>query len=174
MFMLGLQAFIFAGWRFDLPPGMLPGPSPKVGDAPGTRYYEIPLVIQDRSFYKDGSLFYPDNRAFFEGVKPSELKIDFAPKSDVPPLWNPEFFANTMVVNGRTWPVLAVEPRRYRFRFLNGGNSRFLMLKMVTDPLATEAGGCSTSLLADWRRRWVFCLRQRPPESTPHGFGREG
>ena len=130
--------YLLRGGGSDLPPGMLPGPSPKVGDAPGTRYYEIPLIIQDRSFYKDGSLFYPDNRAFFEGVKPSELKIDFAPKSDVPPLWNPEFFANTMVVNGRTWPVLAVEPRRYRFRFLNGGNSRFLILKMVTDPLATR------------------------------------
>jgi FtsP/CotA-like multicopper oxidase with cupredoxin domain len=41
-----------------------------------------------------------------------------------------------MVVNGRTWPVLQVEPRRYRFRFLNGCNSRFLILKVTTDPLA--------------------------------------
>ncbi len=40
-----------------------------------------------------------------------------------------------MVVNGRTWPVLQVEPRRYRFRFLNGCNSRFLILKLVADPL---------------------------------------
>jgi bilirubin oxidase len=40
------------------------------------------------------------------------------------------------VVNGRTWPVLEVEPRRYRFRFLNGCNSRFLVLKIVHDPLA--------------------------------------
>ena len=50
----------------------------------------------------------------------------YIPDSDVPPIWNPEFFANTMVVNGRTWPVLEVEPRRYRFRLLNGCNSRFL------------------------------------------------
>ena len=41
-----------------------------------------------------------------------------------------------MVVNGRTWPQLAVEPRRYRLRFLNGCNSRFLLLKLVTNPLA--------------------------------------
>ena len=34
---------------------------------PGTSYHEIPIVIQDRSFNADGSLFYPDNRAFFEG-----------------------------------------------------------------------------------------------------------
>lgn len=56
----------------------------------------------------------------------------------MPPIWNPEFFANTMVVNGRTWPFLEVEPRRYRFRVLNGCNSRFLILKTVTDPLATR------------------------------------
>jgi FtsP/CotA-like multicopper oxidase with cupredoxin domain len=47
----------------------------------------------------------------------------------VSPIWNPEFFGNTMVVNGRTWPYLDVEPRRYRFRLLNGCNSRFLILK---------------------------------------------
>ena len=46
------------------------------------------------------------------------------------PIWNPEFFGNTMVVNGRTWPLLEVEPRRYRFRCLNGCNSRFLILKI--------------------------------------------
>jgi FtsP/CotA-like multicopper oxidase with cupredoxin domain len=34
------------------------------------------------------------------------------------------------VVNGKTWPYLEVEQRRYRFRFLNGCNSRFLILKM--------------------------------------------
>jgi bilirubin oxidase len=31
-----------------------------------------------------------------------------------------------MVVNGQTWPYLDVEPKRYRFRLLNGCNSRFL------------------------------------------------
>jgi bilirubin oxidase len=43
-----------------------------------------------------------------------------------------------MVVNGRTWPVLSVEPRRYRFRLLNGCNSRFLILKIVSDALASR------------------------------------
>jgi spore coat protein A, manganese oxidase len=46
---------------------VLPGPAPALGDDPGMPYYEIPLAIQDRSFNADGSLFYPDNRAFFEG-----------------------------------------------------------------------------------------------------------
>jgi FtsP/CotA-like multicopper oxidase with cupredoxin domain len=114
----------------------LPEPAPKLGDPPGMKYFEIPIVIQDRSFNKDGSLFYPDNRAFFEGLQPKELKIDFIPDSDVAPIWNPEAFFNTIVVNGRTWPNQDVEPRKYRFRLLNGCNSRFLILKLVSDPLA--------------------------------------
>jgi FtsP/CotA-like multicopper oxidase with cupredoxin domain len=88
----------------------LPGPAPMLGDRPGTKYFEIPIAIQDRSFNEDGSLFYPDT-------------------------WNPVFFGNMMVVNGKTWPHLEVEPRLYRFRLLNGCNSRFLILK--TDPEVT-------------------------------------
>jgi bilirubin oxidase len=56
----------------------------------------------------------------------------------VSPIWNPEFFGNTMVVNGRTWPSLKVEARRYRFRVLNASNTRVLMLKIVTNPLAAR------------------------------------
>ena len=116
----------------DLPPAVLPGPAPGVRpNPPFDRFYEIPLAIQDRSFNSDGSLFYPDTRAFFD-----EFGGPYIPGSDVPPIWNPEFFANTIVVNGRTWPFLEVEPRRYRFRCLNGCNSRFLILKIVADPLA--------------------------------------
>ena len=33
-----------------------------------------------------------------------------------------------IMVNGNTWPFLQVEQRRYRFRFLNGCQSRFLIL----------------------------------------------
>ncbi len=102
----------------------LPGPAPRLGDPAATSYYEVPIVIQDRTFRTDGSLFYPDSRAFFD-----EYGGPYFPDSQVPPLWNPEFFGNTMVVNGRTWPYLEVEPRLYRFRFLNGANSRFLILR---------------------------------------------
>ena len=41
-----------------------------------------------------------------------------------------------MVVNGCTWPFLNVEPRRYRFRLLNGCNARFLILKVASQPQA--------------------------------------
>jgi spore coat protein A len=117
--------YILRGGSSDLPPGMLPGPAPAVGDPPGIRYHEIPLIIQDRSFNADGSLFYPDSRTFAGYHGP------YVPTTDVSPIWNPEFFADTIVVNGNTWPVLNVEQRRYRFRFLNGCNSRFLILKVA-------------------------------------------
>jgi spore coat protein A len=40
-------------------------------------------------------------------------------------VWIPEFFGDTVLVNGKVWPFLEVEPRKYRFRVLNGSNSRF-------------------------------------------------
>jgi bilirubin oxidase len=130
--------YLVRGGSADLPAGVLPGPAPKLGDPSGTKYYEIPLAIQDRSFNADGSLFYPASRAFFDGFAGPYIGTEVYPgvQSDISPIFNPEFFGNTIVVNGRTWPVLQVEPRRYRFRFLNGCNSRFLILKLVANPLA--------------------------------------
>jgi spore coat protein A, manganese oxidase len=123
--------FLLRGGPSDLPAGVLPGPAPKLGDPPGTRYYEIPIAIQDRSFDADGSLFYPGTRRFFDG-----FGGPYIPDSDVSPIYNNEFFGNAMMVNGHTWPSLQVEPRRYRFRFLNGCNSRFLILKIAANPTA--------------------------------------
>jgi FtsP/CotA-like multicopper oxidase with cupredoxin domain len=103
----------------------LPGPAPRENDKfpPNKPYREIPIAIQDRSFDADGSLFYPDTREFFD-----EIVGDFIPDGPFSPIWNPEFFGNTIIVNGNTWPFLTVEQRRYRLRFLNGCQSRFLIL----------------------------------------------
>jgi len=120
--------YLLRGGPDDMAAGTLPGPAPALGDPPGVKYHEIPIAIQDRSFNADGSLFYPNNREFFDG-----FSGPYIPYSDISPIWNPEFFGNTMVVNGRTWPYLEVEPRRYRFRLLNGCNARFLILKF-SDP----------------------------------------
>ncbi len=125
--------YLLRGGSADLPPGVLPGPAPQPDDPPGKKYYEIPIAIQDRSFNADGSLFYPSSRQFFDG-----FTGPYVPGSDIAPIFNPEFFGNTMVVNGNTWPVLPVEPRRYRFRLLNGCNSRFVLLKIASDPLARQ------------------------------------
>jgi bilirubin oxidase len=123
-------SYLLRGGATDLPAGVLPGPAPRAGDPPGTRYHEIPLMIQDRSFNADGSLFFPGDRGFFGDVPATG---PFIPASDIPPMWNPEFFGNTIVVNGNTWPVLRVEARRYRFRIVNSSNTRVLMLKIVAN-----------------------------------------
>lgn len=73
--------------------------------------YLVPIVLQDKVFNKDGTLFYPT-----VGNNP------------VHPIWVPEFFADTPVINGKAYPYLNVEPRRYRFRFLNGAQARFFNL----------------------------------------------
>ncbi|HWR51003.1 MAG TPA: multicopper oxidase [Bryobacteraceae bacterium] len=123
--------YMLRGGPTDAVGGVLPGPAPALRDQPGLDYYEIPIAIQDRAFNADGSLFYPDTRAFFDGIEGP-----YIPESDISPYWNPEVFTNVMVVNGRSWPVLTVEPRRYRFRMLNGCNSRFLIIKIAAHPLA--------------------------------------
>lgn len=88
---------------------------------------EIPIAIQDRSFNEDGSLFYPDSREFFDGFTGPYLPD---PGSDLAPFWNPEFFGDTIIANGQTWPYQEVEQERYRFRLLNGSQSRTLILKL--------------------------------------------
>ncbi|MDC0678176.1 multicopper oxidase family protein [Sorangium atrum] len=117
--------YLLRGGPGDLPPGVLPGSAPPPGHNHGCGPYEIPIVIQDRSFNDDGSLFYPKTRGL-----PPELANLYVPNGPFPPIWVPEFFGEVIVVNGRPWPYLEVEQRRYRFRILNGSDSRFLILKM--------------------------------------------
>jgi len=131
--------YLLRGGPSDDVVGQLPASVSTPGNSPGMEYFEIPIVIQDRSFNADGSLFYPATRAFFD-----EFEGPYIPDSDISPIWNPEFFGNTMVVNGRTWPYLEVGQRRYRLRFLNGCNSRFLILRFDNDhpfwQIGTEGG----------------------------------
>lgn len=73
--------------------------------------YEVPLIIQDKTFNPDGSLFYP--------AQPDN------PSPNLPyPSIVPSFLGDTITVNGKVWPFLKVEPRKYRFRLLNASNTR--------------------------------------------------
>jgi bilirubin oxidase len=110
------------GGDADLPAGTVPGPAPQVGDPEGQRYYEIGMILQDKSFNADGSIFFPDH---------SDLTGPKIPDSDIPPYWNSSVQGTTSTVNGNTWPVLEVEPRRYRFRILDMDNFRTYQLKIV-------------------------------------------
>jgi FtsP/CotA-like multicopper oxidase with cupredoxin domain len=47
------------------------------------------------------------------------------------PFWVPEFVGDTIVVNGKVWPFLSVQPKRYRFLFINGSNARTYELFLV-------------------------------------------
>jgi spore coat protein A len=67
--------------------------------------YDVPLIIQDRRFNPDGSLYYPA-------------------------VWEEHFFGDKMLVNGKVWPFLNVKQGKYRFRALNGCNSRVLTLSL--------------------------------------------
>ena len=87
--------------------------------------FEIPVMLQDRLFHHDGSLYYP--------------KVVNGPKEH--PLWIQEFFGDYNCVNGKVAPFLEVEPRRYRFRFLNAANSRFYHLRLFN----SDAVGTITS-----------------------------
>jgi spore coat protein A len=73
--------------------------------------FEIPLVIYDRLLKQDGQLDYPVS-------------------GDPDQPWVPEVFGDVMVVNGKAFPFLNVEPRKYRFRVLNASNGRFLHLAL--------------------------------------------
>jgi len=71
--------------------------------------YEIPLMIFDRMITPEGQLYYP---------------ISEKPRAP----WIPELFGDAILVNGKLFPYLEVEPRKYRFRVLNASNARFYHL----------------------------------------------
>jgi spore coat protein A len=99
----GAYALIDPG--LSLPSGLHP-----VGlqqGAGGPVDYLVPLVLQDRMFDTNGQLYFPN-----AGINPEH------------PFWVPEFVGDTIVVNGKVWPFLNVEPRRYRFLVINGSNAR--------------------------------------------------
>jgi spore coat protein A len=54
------------------------------------------------------------------------------------PQWVPEFFGDVAVVNGKIWPVMDVEPRRYRLRIVNGSQSRFYNVHFVSENSGRE------------------------------------
>src|SRR5215471_2683870 len=84
---------------------------------------EVELMLQDRQFDTNGQLYFPDSD------NPANLN---GPPSnpDIHPYWVPEFFGDVITVNGKSWPKMAVQPRRYRFRIVNGSNARFYVLQM--------------------------------------------
>jgi spore coat protein A len=90
-----------------------------------TGEYEVPIAIQDRMFTADGKLFIP-----------SEAEVEGAPSPSI----LPEFFGDHILVNGKAWPFLEVEPRKYRLRMLNGSDSRFYSMTLPGGPSFLQIG----------------------------------
>jgi FtsP/CotA-like multicopper oxidase with cupredoxin domain len=87
--------------------------------------YEVPLAIQDRNFYANGSFYFPS-----EGENPA-----------IHPYWKPESFGNTIMVNGKVWPNMNVDRGVYRFRLVDGSNARFYTLSFSNGMSFTMIGG---------------------------------
>jgi FtsP/CotA-like multicopper oxidase with cupredoxin domain len=86
---------------------------------------EIELVIQDRQFDIYGQPFFPDGN-------PAGAGLNGDPGNPTLHAYAiPEFFGDVIEVNGKSWPYLNVEPRRYRFRFLDASNARMLALRLA-------------------------------------------
>jgi spore coat protein A len=86
--------------------------------------YEIPLLVQDRSFNSDGSLSYPKD-------------------------WSQNgFMGNKVLVNGKIWPYLSVDRGKYRFRIVNGSNHRIFHFAL-SDGQAFHVIGSDGGLLRE-------------------------
>lgn len=89
------------------------------------------LMLADRSFYADGSIYMN-----YTGDNPN-----------IHPQWQPEYFGEAITVNGKAWPFLSVARRRYRFRIINTSNARYFNLSL-TNGLPFHVVGSDTSYLS--------------------------
>ena len=94
--------------------------------------YEIEMALQDRQFDTNSQLFFPDG----SGTVVDTSNLNGPPTNpDIHPFWNPEFIGDVAIVNGAPWPYKNVEPRRYRFRLLDGSNARVFNLSFGAAPV---------------------------------------
>jgi spore coat protein A len=105
---------------------------------PRTKY----LIFQDKTFVGPNTAtldptwpaIMPQTRAgdlWYEHVAMNARAKKWTPLSPPDPSAMPEFFGDTVLVNGTVSPFLEVEQRQYRFRMLNACNSRFLNPRLV-------------------------------------------
>src|SRR5215471_11924621 len=94
--------------------------------------FEVPLFIMDKAFNTDGSIHFTQ-----VGDNPG-----------IHPYWDPEYFGDTILVNGKVWPNLNVERRQYRFRIVNGSNARFYDLSLSNGQSFIQIGADGSYLPA--------------------------
>ncbi|KAF3432207.1 hypothetical protein FNV43_RR26946 [Rhamnella rubrinervis] len=92
--------------------------------------FDRTLVIFDRSFQSDGSIYMNST-----GNNPS-----------IHPQWQPEYFGDAIIVNGKAWPRMQVRRRKYRFRIINASNARFFNLSFTNGLRFTHVASDSAYL----------------------------
>lgn len=94
--------------------------------------FDRQLVVMDRSFTRSGQIFINST-----GNNP-----------DLHPEWQPEYFGDVVIVNGKAWPYLKVQRRKYRFRIINASNARFYRFALDDGTGFTQIGADSFYLEA--------------------------
>ncbi len=124
----------------------------------------MPLVFQDKVFVDPSTIGTSDptwaTRARFDVqgsgslwyahfYDPTKWRLLLGGNYTTPPDPSciPEFFGDTMLCNGLVYPVLTVEPKAYRFLFLNACNARFLNINLLQVAAGGEIATDPTTLL---------------------------
>ncbi|KAK1320751.1 hypothetical protein QJS10_CPA03g00499 [Acorus calamus] len=97
---------------------------------PSGAEYDRNLVVFDRSFRTDGSIYMNST-----GNNPS-----------IHPQWQPEYFGDAIIVNGKAWPSMRVRRRKYRFRIVNASNARFFRFRLSNGLRFVHVGSDSAYL----------------------------
>jgi spore coat protein A len=97
---------------------------------------DLPLILCDRLIAKDGKLYYP--------------------VSDDPSApWVSECRGNAVLCNGKLYPYVEVEPRRYRLRLINAANTSFFDLSLSQEHVFHQIGSDQGLLDAPLERRRI-------------------
>lgn len=120
-----------------------------------TGEFDVPLSIQDRIIDTKGQIAYP-----------------VGPNADSP--WIPEFFGTQNLVNGVISPYLEVEPRLYRFRFLNSSNARVYSLSMTPGQMFFQIGSDGGLLCETIPRKQLLMAPAERLDVLVDFRGREG
>jgi spore coat protein A, manganese oxidase len=83
--------------------------------------YDVPMILKDAMFQQNGDLIIDDNG-------------------------EDSLYGDVILVNGRPWPLMQVEPRKYRFRVLNASVSRSYDLALSSGEGMTVIG-CDGGLM---------------------------
>jgi len=125
-----------------LPAGLYTNPTVSVSGINSYKY-DLPIVLQDKSFTADGRMVFPT----FTSLGAYTYTALRDKNGNATQTVRPEMFGNVNIVNGQAWPVKTVEQTAYRFRFVNGADSRVYNMwlqdadtgEIITPSLATAA-----------------------------------